>query len=557
MAKRGVLFGCNALVVLIMMLGHMDPIGALRVVAILAVAGYFLVYRKRTNFVCVMEDIAVYVCVDLIAYIALWFDQMSAAFNGEAINTAFTKVAPENFGALLLIGIPFLIVGFVWKPWLLGIGGGICGSTLVLGVFATGELKNIVFAGNGRTIFTVYVFSAAFWTLCLFMSELLNPKRKILYKVLGAIVFCASVYIAICCSAYTDAVAPQIAKDMLALPEESFAWWRVLVCAIVLGGMAYVLSERNVNGDVRFGIDSIVLVGCIVLVVGVRVLMDHYFVFSWVFMLALVVVVCRCIANAKSGQKTFGLKALPCLGVALIAFIVISSLLGSGLLPSAIVTCVLLVAVYVFRDKMKGYLADGTIWVCLVVALVIEVIAWLGIRHNLISEYVKMALILAFGIATLWILNRRRDGGVLAPRKWDIVVCCCVGLLCVVSLRTTVTAKTESTVDDVKTTLAAAKDSNPITKATYQWVNSFGEVVAPEAPLPSGESKLPIQADHLIVRATDSAGATIRYDYFYASWKHRFEEARKRVADAAAKAEAAKAEAAKAEAAKAEAQPKS
>ena len=542
MARRGVLFGCNALVVLILMLGHMTPFGALRVAVVLAAAGYFLVYRKRAEFVCVMEDIATYVCIDLIAYIALWFDEMAPAFNAEALNTAFAKTTPETFGMLLLIGIPFLIVGYVWKPWMLGIGGGLCGSSLILGVFATGELKKIAFVGNGQTVFNVYIFSAAFWTLCLFMSELLNPKRKILYKALGSVAIIASIYIAICCPAFVDTVAPQIAKDMLALPEEGFAWWRVLICAVVLGGMAYVLSERSYSKDIRFGIDSIVLVGCIVLMVGVRVLMDHYFVFSWVLMLALVVAVCRCISNAKSDKTTFGLEALPCLGVELIAFIVIASLLGAGLLPSAIVTCVLLVIIYVYRNKAKTYLENGTIWICLIVALVVEVVAWLGVRHNLISEYVKMAVILAFGIATLLILNRRGKGGVLAPRRWDVIVCCCVGLLCIVSLHTSVTAKTEPVEDDVKTTIAATRDSNPITKATYQWVTSFGDVILPETPLPAGESSLPILADHLIVRATDSVGATIRYDYYYASWKHNnFGFARKRFADAAAQSEAAKA----------------
>ena len=68
------------------------------------------------------------------------------------------------------------------------------------------------------------------------MSEMLQPKRKTLDKILSLIVLAVSVFIAVGCSAYTNAIAPEIAKNMYALPVEGFAWWRVLVCAIVLGG---------------------------------------------------------------------------------------------------------------------------------------------------------------------------------------------------------------------------------------------------------------------------------------------------------------------------------
>lgn len=534
MARRGVLFGANALVVLIMMLGHMEPIGALRVCVVLAAAGFFLVYKGKAS--CVMEDIATYVCVDLVAYVALWFDKIIAAYDAKAISTMFEKISTNDFGILLMIGVGLLIAGFIWKPWLMGVGGGCVGSALVLGTFATGGFKHIEFAGNGKIVFTVYVFSAAFWTLCLYMSEMLQPKRKTLDKILSLIVLAVSVIIAVGCSAYTNAIAPEIAKNMYALPVEGFAWWRVLVCAIVLGGMAYALSNRKSTGSIWWSTDSIVLFGCIVLVLGMRVLMDYYFVFSWVFMLALVVAVYRCIFNAKSGKTTFGFDALTCFAVELVVFIVLSSMLGQGLVPSAIVTCVILLAAYVLRDKRGKYLANANVWVFLVVAFVVEAVAWLGVRHNLAIEYVRMAAILVFGIATLLILNKHRAGDVPAPRKWDIVICCCVALLCVLSMHTSVNVETKPAADNVKATLSAARESNPITGATYEWVNAFGEVVAPKTPLPVGESNLPIQADHLVVRATDSAGATIRYDYYYASWMHNFAGSRQQVADAAAAA---------------------
>jgi hypothetical protein len=202
-------------------------------------------------------------------------------------------------------------------------------------------------------------------------------------------------------------------------------------------------------------------------------------------------------------------------------------MLGDGLLPSAIVTVVLIIVAYVKFGKDR--IEKSELQIYLVVGLAVEALAWLGKRYNSIGSFLMVGMVLVFSAVTLRILNRPHPGESRLQGKLAVGVCVIVALLCWLSLRTTVEVDTQVKNNDLVLTLRAKFKENPAMKATSEWKDAFGHNIASGSPLSEAETVMPIQGEHLVVRVVDSVGASEVYDYYFAPWAHGFDVAQNQV----------------------------
>lgn len=559
--RRAALCGANALGFFALLFGHvnMSGMGVLLAIALLVVASALLV-KFRPEDEPATTDLAMLVCVDLLAFFAFYIDIIKDSFDPAAASAAMSKLSEGPYMMFAMLGVVVFILGLAVTAFLMGIGAGMFGTALFLTLYTTGEWPHLEYGGNAMSTLTTYVVASVFFSVCLYLSSCVSKtaKKSFAMLTLPTIVCCVVwIVVSIGCGPFANALSGQVAQIALGFPANEFAWWRVLLTCVALLALAYAFAMRT-GERLVFDLDAIVLCGWAAMVAGVRVLMDCYFMHCWLLMLALITAICPCIRNAAQGEDTAHMKAPHWIALSLIVFILLVSLLSQGLWPSVAVGIPLVIVLFWQVHNYKEGAGDTRLALTIIAAFVSEAIAWQGMRHNSVSSFLMLGMVAVFAAVTVVIINRKAPGGQGAPKILVYGVCACVALLCWLSLRPAAKVSAETKPEGVALTIEETRGDRKIVTVTYQWQDAMGTTVVPDTPLPvvpvdvpaeptaetpteatsaaeapavptlpaKSTATLPVVADHLVVRVRNEQGITACYDYYFAPWMHGFKQAR-------------------------------
>ena len=293
-------------------------------------------------------------------------------------------------------------------------------------------------------------------------------------------------------------------------------WWNlVIIELIVIGGVFGVLRTDKEEKN----IDVMILMSIGFFPILIKVLTKLYFTYNAVLVFAFCVMLYECIKHEVKSEKTLGCNNVPLLMASMASIPVIASLIKHNLLVGIVVVAFVSIAVYRFRFNGKSLENQPTaFWVYILCSILFEAMAFIVTKKYSVSNITILCIVFAFSLAALCVIDWPHPNKIASPMYVKLLICVCFAIMCIVpAVRFGTSVKiAEKPGTDARVTISnSVYDKSIKNSVSYFWENQRFDRVCETRYLTESNSDLQVEAEILMVSATDVNGVTTRYRYWY------------------------------------------
>lgn len=456
---------------------------------------------------------------DLLVYLAVSYEKLAAHFFGQNFLDLLDNMSGNGI-YLLLVGIVINIViskKKVKHQWLRNLIKVIIGAAFVLMIWSEGNLLHPVFHEGGEIIFIFYLMFSVMWFTFCSISYHLNidaVKRN------GRLSNLLLILLVLFCSTEFE-LAMEFAMDfrsfLLDMPYDGLAWWKVLLGAVILVGCAVVTYDRE-NGTM--GADSLVLCFIASAMLLLRVLMDNYFLHSWIIFIVFLFSCLRCLKNERNGKKTLRLNSLAYTAVQIAVLIGAVLLLKASLWIDLVIIALYTLIFYNFAAKGTAAKQPRCFWLVLLSAPAVYAIAHIWQTRFHTETLVLILMAYAVFAGAMLLLHASHPEDLKVPKAYKAILCAFLALLCWFAMSShgvRVDIQPDLLWEEAYVEITPNGKDNAVTGAQYQWKTRTGETLS-MGELPEAGTPIPIEGEVLTVTVTDAYGARTTKTQWYPDW---------------------------------------
>lgn len=417
---------------------------------------------------------------------------------------------------LAVLGLAVGAAG-VWKrplSWLTGVAGGTVGVSIILLFWSNNRWENLQLYPSGKILLAAFLPAVLVWMLAFEISRLTAPQKLGQNIFWGLLLLCAAAVFLVSEVSYFRPLLPGVSQGLLDLPHTVFAWKNVALICIILLMTAAACFRNQEKGP---GVDALVPAILAVLIFSIKFLMSNYFLGCSVLLLAQVFSMLRCLRNESCGKKTLGLPSAVYLAAQAAAFLLAAKAFQYGLYANVLLAVVFGAVLYLQQENLTFKTHGTLLSVVLLTFFVSEALAWQWKIRSSPEGTVILAMILLMSLASLLIISGRHSEQQRTRGSLYICLCACTLLLCLASMRPTISVTVETREREAAISITA-QNGQPVKEAAYYWSDYPGQKVEDERTLAQLSAAIPIQGNILTVIAADSSGVRTSRVFWYPPW---------------------------------------
>lgn len=479
--NKYVLFGINTLVMLPTIIVDYSTTGMIAFLA--ATLFTFIITLKSSDEIPAVADLPLMLLADAVTYLGVYFfDQFSGEVWGEL--RPFSQSIGGIFWLVLLVGAVIGFIALKYKKiiWLTGISGGFIGAAfIILGWgyilgWDYGSFRHFRFAGFGAALLLLFGLADMLWTALLYLIAKTVPKKAKRTVAVGVILLSLFIITLFSGAEVIGDNSWRWGRAILDSPNTAFAWWKVIISTVVLLAGAFMLYVKDAGKTDHLSIDAYFLIITAEIVLMTRILMSVYFSLNILVLVIVVIGSLRCMKNDYMGKKTLRQDSGTYLATQFIAAVVLMILLKNGLWLNVLLSAAFLGVFYAEKGAQQNRRHPVIHWIAVLVCIVFEAAALMARKGFSADVLMMLALVLGAGLLTMFAINMKQPGGRRAPDALKIIVCVCVGIICLAVIpRSAVRINTVMDEGNQKVTihLEAKGKKNTVQNAYCYWKDIF------------------------------------------------------------------------------------
>lgn len=412
--------------------------------AILAVAFYDVVIKAGSMDPAVVKlpHLYFYDCCILVGLHAEAMVQY-----GLNTDNIVTVLAAMSKSILILLGAGVVAAYIAHSKdysWLRCVAVALIGAYVILAMYSNGDLTGLEYQYNGDKLLYLYLYYVILWGILVELGRVVKAGSSKVNDRLGLVMAIVMLSLVVVEPEVTTSLAMSIPERAAAVTEPLLLTWPgALILCLILVVCSVVMYREDADND-RLGADSYVAAAMAINVLAIRWCEANALTDLQEYAVLLVVFLASYVAfrNDSRNQRSLRLNSMQYLIAEAVLMMFSIRAIGTGYWATLIVTAVFIALLYARAGHMS---ADGKwLWIGIVTCLVVEALAWL--LGSVSLETLKEAgaavdldgikvLVEIYAVAVLAIvgLNLPHPSGKVPARAYNIVICACVGVLCLVS----------------------------------------------------------------------------------------------------------------------------
>lgn len=483
-----------------------------------------IITLQSSDEIPAVADLPLILLADAVTFLATYFfDQ----FSDEGWNelSPFTQSVGGLFWLVLLSGAVIGIIALNYKKtiWLTGVSGGFIGAAFIILGWGYGGFAHFHFAGFGAALLLLFGLADMLWTALLYLIAKTVPKKAKRTVAVGAVLLGFFIITLFSGAEVIEDNSWRWGMEILDSPNTTFAWWKVIISTVVLLAGAFMLYVKDAGKTDHLSIDAYFLIITAEIVLMTRILMSVYFSFNILVLVIVVIGSLRCMKNDYMGKKTLRQDSGTYLATQFFAAVVLIVLLKNGLWLNVLLSAAFLGVFYAEKGDLQNRRHPVIHWIAVLVCIVFEAAALMARKGFSADVLIMLALVLGAGLLTMFAINMKQPGGRRAPDALKIIVCVCVGIICLAVIPRSA-VKINAAVDEnrqkVTIHLEATGKKNAIQNAHCYWKDTLGRTTVEDDDLPRNDWTADIQDEVLVIVAEDTHGVTSSKVVWYPYWLH-------------------------------------
>ena len=493
----------------------------LAIAAGIMLLAFYLIVVKPIEDTPASKDLPLLLFFDVCIILGMSYEKLYLNFDREFI--ILERIA-ENFHEqclyLLLAGLAVSLFTPQRQAlvWLKCLGKIAAGAAIIMQMWSNGEILEPLYAGGGEALLVYYLLCGFVWMIACVISCYVHPESYKRNNWLGAGLLLAWYVINLTEKSIISSFVPSIEPLLLGMPQNTFAWWKVILSAIVLVGCAIAAYDYN---NEKMGADSVVFAVIASAIVLVKLLMENYFSFNWVLFIIFLVSSVKCLRNEQRQTKTLRLDTPVYLVVQFVSLFAAIGLVKGGLWINVIIICLYTLIFYTAYGKEKTEKRSLRHWLLVLSVPAVYAVAYIWQRRFSMDTVIMILLAYVVFAAVIIILSWPHPDKKTVPPGFKMLPCLFMILLCLISM-TRYGAKVDiefnADTDTAIVEIEATGKENQVDSVVYYWSDKTGEMIGSERTMAADGSNLAVNGEKLTVVVTDINGVVTTETEWYPGW---------------------------------------
>ena len=482
---------------------------------------FFVIVVKPSVDTPASKDLPALLFFDVCVVLGMVYERLYDSFDSEFI--LLEKVV-ENFNEqclyLLLTGIAVSVFTSNKQSmvWLKCAGKIAAGAAIIMQLWSNGEVLEPSYVDGGEAFLIYCLLWGIVWTIACVLACYAHPESSKNAKRLGTVLLLAWYVLNVTEKPIVDDLVLYIKPFLIALPQNVFAWWKVILSAIVLFGCAVVAYDYDND---RMTVDSIVLAFIASAVVLIKVLLENYFSYNWIIFIVFVVSSMKCLQNELRQSKTLRLTSQVYLLVQFISVLISIKLIKNGLWINAVVICLYTLVFYTTYGKTKTEKSRLRHWLLVLSAPAVYAAAYVWQKCFALDTIIMILLTYVVFAGVIIILSWPHPNNRIVPPGFKMLPCLFIVLFCLISMSrygAKVDIEFNNDTDNAIVAIEARGKENQIKSVVYYWSDNKGEIIGSERTMSVEGSNISVKGEKLTVIVTDINGVITTETEWYPNW---------------------------------------
>lgn len=493
----------------------------LAIAAGIMLLAFYLIVVKPVEDTPASKDLPLLLFFDVCVILGMSYETLYSCFDREFILLGrIVENLHEQCLYLLLAGLAVSLFTPQRQSliWLKCIGKIAMGSAIIMQMWSNGEVLDPNYASGGKALLVYFWMWGFVWLTACVISCYVHPESSKRNNWLGTSLVIAWYILNIAEKPIVSGFVPSIEPFLLALPQNTFAWWKVILSAIVLVGCSIAAYDHD---NEKMTADSVVFAVIASAIVLLKVLMENFFSYNWVLFIVFLVSSVRCLRNERRQTETLRLSSPVYLAAQIVSFLVAIKLIKGGLWINVIVICLYTLIFYSAYGKEKTEKRRLRHWLMVLSVPAVYAMAYIWQRRFSMDTVIMILLAYVVFAGVIIILSWPHPDKQITPPGFKMLPCLFMILLCLISM-TRYGAKVDiefnTDTDTAIVAIEAKGKENQIESVEYYWSDNKGEIIGSERTMSVEGSDIPVKGEKLTVVVTDINGVVTTETEWYPEW---------------------------------------